>query len=94
MGYYINVDSKGNPLPATGKARALIQDGAVSISSPDEFQPNLVCVVLNGPFDAAAFAYSNEEYEYFLTVPGDTRTKQWLLYEHAAELSGYNKDHK
>ena len=91
MGYYINHDSLGNLLPVKGKASALISDGAVSVSSSEGFQPNLVCVVSNGVFDAAAYIF--DKFEFLECIkPGDTRVKQWLVYEHAAKLSGYLKE--
>jgi len=52
MGYYINKDSKGNMLPTVGKAVTLQQDGA-TVADVVKFQPNLVCVVSNGLFEAA-----------------------------------------
>lgn len=91
MGYYINQDSKGNALKPYGKTAALIADGAKSVSSSEGFQPNLVCIVLNGPFDAAAYVFDEKEFEHF-NMAGDKRTKQWVVYEHAAKLSGYDKN--
>lgn len=91
MGFYINVTSKGVPLDSHDKANDLIKDGAVRLPEPPKtFQPNLVCVVENGLFDAAAYAHSEREMEYFMH-PGDTRTKTWLVYEHASWLSGYDE---
>ena len=63
MGYYINETQEGTPLPACGKADALIADGALEV--PKAFQENLICVVENGPFDAAAYVYSEDEFEDF-----------------------------
>lgn len=88
MGYYIDVDSKGNRLNACGKTEALIADGAKRVTGTLKFQPNLVCVVENGMFDAAGFCYSQSEFEAF-NNPRDYRYKTWLIYEHAAKLSGY-----
>jgi hypothetical protein len=34
MGYYINQNSKGEALPATGKAKMLIEDGATVVTPP------------------------------------------------------------
>lgn len=91
MGYYINIDSKGNFLPARGKALALIADGAIEVER-DKFVENLVCVVSNGPFDAAGYVFSESELAHF-TDPRDTRYKVWLVYDHARELSGYKQHH-
>lgn len=87
MGYYIDKNSANTPLGALGKAQALIADGARQISPPTTFQENLVCVVDNRIFEAAAYCYSPEEMEEFLRPDG--RRKVWLVYEHAAKLSGY-----
>lgn len=93
MGYYINVDSKGNALSASNKHHDLIIDGATVISpSPKSFIPNLVCVVDNGLFQAAGFCYDECEFNDWAD-PSDTRKKVWLVYERAAELSGYLQDH-
>ena len=49
-----------------------------------------VCVVDNGAFDAAAVAYSSEEFECF-SYHGDVRPKQWYIMNRvkAYELSGF-----
>jgi hypothetical protein len=82
MGIYLNYDSNGNELPTIGKAEALIKDGAKKIYEPEKFQKNLVCVVENGLFDAAAYAYSEEEFNYFRKIQkngSDTRPYTWLI---------------
>lgn len=71
MGYYINVPEgkevflhkHGQKVdaPATN-----VVDGKVA-----------VCLVDNGPFTAAAIAYSQEELEYFKKP--DPRPKEWFL---------------
>ena len=86
MGKYINQTSGGNPLPATLKAAELVKDGATIVFNP-KFQENLVCVVNNGPFEAAAYCYSQTEFDHF-NDPKDYRAKIWLTYPHAKELAG------
>lgn len=86
MGKYINQDSKGTNLPLVGKAAALIADGAVIIDTPTVWSEDLVNVVGNGAFDAAAYAYSEKEMSYFRDTP-DHRPKVWLKYAHAKELA-------
>jgi len=90
MGYYINQNSNGTQLPHCDKADYLLLDGAVEISPPKEFVPNLICVVENGPFDAALFCYSKDEMEVALN-PRDKRPKRWLIHPKAAELAGYKQ---
>jgi hypothetical protein len=91
MGYYVNENSKGEPLPIKGKANALIADGAKEVDG-NEFLEDLVCVVGNGFFDAALYCYK-EEYDYVKKYP-DRRTKRWLVYEPAKRLSGFEKTKK
>jgi len=88
MGYYLNTSPKGTALPARGKAQALLNAGATKLAGPVVFQPNLVCVVENGIFDAAGFAFSEAEMNQFLI--NDGRLKTWLIVEGADDLSGYN----
>jgi hypothetical protein len=87
MGLYINIDSKGKPLPARGKAAKLIEDGAeLLFDSPNKWEEGLVCVVNNGPFEAAAYAHCESELEYFSDTH-DIRPKVWLKYAHAKNLA-------
>jgi len=84
MGYYINENSKGESLPSRGKARALILDGAKVVNAT--FQPNLVCVVENGLFDAAGYCYNEKEFTIF-NDPTDYREKIWLVHPQAEKLA-------
>lgn len=86
MGYYIN-QINGESLPAKGKAQFLIERGATRVQNP-VFQENLVCVVENMLFDAAGYAFSEEEMRVFKD-PNDYRQKTWLIVPKADELSGY-----
>jgi hypothetical protein len=55
-----------------------------------EFQDNLVCVVMNQHFDAAAYVYSQEEMDYMATMSeSDQRMRIWLTYEPAKVASGF-----
>lgn len=86
MGLYINRNSKGEELPAIGKVAKLIQDGAeLLFNTPTKLVEGLICVVSNGPFDAAAFAYSEEEMSYFARE--QERQTVWLLWDKARELA-------
>lgn len=86
MGKYINEDSRGLPIGTSfdEKVRSLIADGAVRIPN-DGFVPNMVCVVDNGYFGAAAYCYSKDEH-YAFSHP-DNRQKAWLQYEHAEKVA-------
>lgn len=90
MGYYINQLSDGKNLPSSGKAMCLIEDGGKEITEPKTLVENLVCVVENPWFDAAAYIYSQRELEEFAD-PRDNRRKWWIIYPNAAKLSGYNE---
>jgi hypothetical protein len=79
MGYYIETDKPLN------KAQILLD----SIPSAREVTRNkldfdvtgrtvIVCVVNNGPFDAAAICYSLNELRAF-NEPTDYRPKRWLV---------------
>jgi len=86
MGSYIN-DINGVPLPTRDKAIAifeLVEDSAF-ISPPTEWVEDLVCVVNNGFFDAAGYAYSPAEMEDFKHPDG--RPKIWMIVPGAAKLS-------
>lgn len=86
MGYYINSLADTTLLPATGKAQFLIEKaGAKLIDPPSVFIEDLVCVVENGFFDAAGYAFCEEEFEVFSTPDG--RPKKWLIVPNAKELA-------
>jgi hypothetical protein len=71
-------------LPASGKAQKLIEDGAKVVNA--EFQPNLVCVVDNGFFEAAGYCFNENEFEAF-NSPSDPRPKIWLVHPDAENLA-------
>ncbi len=75
MGYYIETPESNN------KARQLVQlHKAELVLSPEKFDftgdDALICVVENGPFDAAAIAFDCRERDVFLRPDG--RPKTWL----------------
>lgn len=86
MGWYINQNSKGEAAPAKGKTDFLVSDGAEVISKPKGPDENLVVVVDNGPFEAAARVHNQKEYDEFTQVE-DSRPKTWLLYDKAEEVA-------
>lgn len=99
MGYYINILSNGQPLPYKGKVKALIEneqakvvDGFLDMAK--YFGPgkmaDLVAVVDNGPFEAAAYLFSLVERQAF-GRPDDARPLVFLELPlgRAAKLSGY-----
>lgn len=91
MGYYINSLPNGQDLGRLGKAEILLNkiEGAKEIPAPDQWQEDLVCVVENvrfdGSFEAAIYAYSPSEMEYF--KQDDGRKKKWLIVPGAKNLA-------
>jgi len=86
MGYYINHTSNG-PIGASfsDKVHHLTEDGAIPISPPTSFQNNLVCVVDNGFFGAAAYCYDENEYQ--VLIKNDGRPKTWFLWDKVAHFA-------
>ena len=93
MGFYIQAPSNH------GKDEFLVQsEGAIRLSGPAEARQamtegfGIVCVMDNGAFEAAGFAFSDEELEAFAD-PRDSRPKVWLAMDRsrAEVLSGYSE---
>ena len=81
MGRYVNFTSKGDMgSSAWDKRNALIEDGAIQIETPTEFKENLVCVVDNGFFGAAGYAFCENEFHVF-NDPRDMRPKTWFIWD-------------
>ena len=94
MGFYIEVPNK------KGKAQQLADlYGAEILSTcPEEYwmhdsRQALICVVDNGPFEAAGLCYDDQEFQDFKHP--DDRPKTWLLMDRAKawELSGFTEDY-
>jgi hypothetical protein len=91
MGYYIET-----ALPK-GKAAALKDRlGAIEITTDEaqffikEDMGAVVCVVDNGPFEAAAYCYNLAEFRVF-NNPEDDRPKTWLLVEDKAKVEALTR---
>lgn len=84
--------------PTLGKADHIIKNhGGEEINRPLFFEEvdkdkAIICVVFNGPFDAAGFCFNAREFEVF-SHP-DTRPKRWVLIDRelACELTGYKEN--
>jgi len=87
MGKYVNINSKGSLGRSAGeKCDGILADGGKEIKTPKEWQPNLVCVVDNGHFGAAAHAYSEREMKDF-QQPSDTRPKRWFVWDKVEQFA-------
>jgi len=53
--------------------------------NPIEYEPNLVCVVDNGHFAAAAYAYNDSEFKSFMEFDG--RPKSWFILPNASKYA-------
>jgi hypothetical protein len=92
MGYYIETAQPKN------KAAAIRQDlNAIEITVDEaeffikEQMGAVICVVNNGPFEAAAYCYNLDEFRAF-NYDDDDRPKTWLLVEDVEkvhEVTGY-----
>ena len=80
MAKYINFIN-GKPVGSSfeDKYVAMSAAGAVEIPTPRQFEPNLVCLVDNGPFAAAAWCDSEREFERFMTGRNNRRWA-WLRF--------------
>lgn len=90
MGYYISG-------PAKGKIQFIRSeyDGEF-ISPPESFKDiaddkALICIVDNGPFEAAGYCFDEREFEEFIRP--DSRPKQWMIMDKkkAEELTGFSQ---
>lgn len=95
MGFYLEQNSQGERLLSRNKADQLLDDGAEEIYTSEDnlvWQPNLVCVVSNGVFDAAGWAYNRREMEAFKATPHDQRPRRWLIVPELRKIMGKTYD--
>jgi hypothetical protein len=87
MGHYLEYLPDGSPLLSQNKADQLlsIPQARQIFPPPKTWEENLVCVVENGPFDAAGYVFNQRELEAF-SYP-DSRRKTWLHVPDAAALT-------
>lgn len=97
MGYYLEVPfpdqrfNKANTLCEIHGGREIsLSEARNLIKCPDVTA--VVCVVNNGIFEAAAYCYSEKEFQAFSRVE-DTRPKTWLAFDKVSDVrkaSRYN----
>jgi hypothetical protein len=87
MGKYIEKLPDGTELPKHGKVHALLTiEGAKIINQPIEWEEDIVCVVDNYTWDAAAYAFDDIELRRF-SHPRDDRFRVWLKIPNAKNLA-------
>jgi len=86
MGMYINAIN-GIPAPGKGKADFILKHvkGALVVPAPTIWHEELVCVVDNFAFDAAAYAYDEGEMRVFLSET--RRPTKWLFVPEAKKYA-------
>jgi hypothetical protein len=85
MGKYINDLPDGTSLGVNTKLDRLLDYGAEIIDTPTSFQPDIVCVVQNAEFQAAAYMYSPAELKS--SLQDDGREKTWIHLPGAQDLA-------
>lgn len=90
MGYYIQGPAKKVDYILSTYNGVRLEKAPKSIIDLTEGQ-GLVCIVDNGPFQAAAFVFDDGELDAF-TQPGDGRSKVWVSapWELVSEASGFS----
>ena len=85
MGKYVN-QINGVELGSSfdSKCEKLLEMGATQVTD-SKFVDNMICVVDNGFFAAAAYAYSESEYTQFKSPDG--RPKKWFTLENVSEFA-------
>jgi hypothetical protein len=83
MGQYINA-IEGLAMGPDFESKCLVikMHGGVETDA-NSFQENLVCVINNGPFAAAAYAYNASEWAEFKKPDG--RPRKWFVLPNASE---------
>ena len=85
MGKYINeIEEVEMGTSYESKINTLLASKAKRVN-PTEYEPNLVCVVDNGHFAAAAYAYSDSEFKAFMKFDG--RPKSWFILPNASKYA-------
>ena len=91
MGYYIQTAAP------KGKTEAICKElSGIEISQDEaeffvkEQMGAVICVVDNGPFEAAAYCYNLDEFRAF-NLPDDPRPKTWLYVENGDRVKELTK---
>ena len=83
MGSYINIiEGKGLGTSFDSKIKVLSEAGAMPVAVPTEWREGLICLVDNGNFAAAGYAFDEREMRAFKEGLSD-RPCVWLYLENA-----------
>ena len=80
-GFYIQGPSKGKVAMLETKFAGVVVPQPSNLSKIPVGKA-LICVVDNGPFEAAGYCFNQHEFEIF-TIPQDTRPKTWVIIDEA-----------
>ena len=87
MGQYINTTEKGTlGVSFSNKMEGLKEVGAEVIETPTEWEEGLVCLVSNGVFAAAGYAYDEREMNAFINGMNG-RLNVWLKWNKAKDYA-------
>jgi len=78
---YINKTSKLNSIGSLSveKCNAILEDGAIEIVQPLKWIENIVCVVDNGEYGAAAYVHDKDDFDR-CSNPNDRRSLRWFIW--------------
>jgi hypothetical protein len=91
VGYYIETNTphgKAEQIMQTLGGTEVTQEEAEMIIKED--MGAVICVVDNGPFEAAAYCYNLDEFRAF-THPSDDRPKKWIVVDNKEEVHRLTK---
>lgn len=96
MGYYIEVpEHKGKAeqiIRLYGARRVSYKEASVYMSTPPPHTEAVICIIDNGPFEAAGFCYDLKEFREFTEDILDPRPRSYLMMDRelAEKLTGYS----
>ena len=96
MGSYINsINGSYIGTSAREKVTALLNAGAQPflekgdefVQMPNKYEENMVCVVDNGHFAAAGYAFDERQFETFKPKGTDDRPRYWFIFDKAKDFA-------
>jgi len=94
VGYYIEVPKN------KGKAQQIVElyGGRIVLNPPlfEDIEPGeaIICVVDNGPYEAAGFCYNQDELYAFTHMDGRRRVWVVMNRQKVCELTGYEEEER